>query len=67
MERAAMAKLVIAVMQRCRRIRQESRKAVLALDQRPRPEIFAVEVEKIESPLRLIGIEPSARRPLSAP
>ena len=48
MEGAAMAKLVIAVMQRRRRMRQQRREALLPLDQRPRPQIFAVEMEKIE-------------------
>jgi hypothetical protein len=47
-ECAAVPKLVIAVMQRRRRIRQQRGERVLTLDQRTRAEIFAVEVKKIE-------------------
>jgi hypothetical protein len=44
----AVPDLVIAVMQRRARIRQQSCKTRLALNQRPRAEILAVEMEKIE-------------------
>src|SRR5690242_9127563 len=39
---------MVAVMQAGRSIREKGAQPLLALDQRPRPEIFAVKVEKIE-------------------
>ena len=48
MELAAVPDLMIAVVQRRRRIRQQVGELQLALDQRPRAQILAVEVHKIE-------------------
>ena len=48
MEGAALPSLVIAVMQGRARMRQQGSKPRLALDQRPRADVLAVEVQKIE-------------------
>ena len=50
---------MVAEMQRRCSIREQSAEPLLALDQRPRPEIFAVEMEKIEQ-------EESERRRVAA-
>jgi hypothetical protein len=48
MKRAAVPDLVIAVVQGRVRVRKQGGEPRLPLDQRPRTEIFAVEVQKIE-------------------
>ena len=48
MGRAAMPDLLIAILQGRVRIRQECSKPRLPFNQRPRAQIFAVEMEKIE-------------------
>jgi hypothetical protein len=48
MKRPAVPDLVIAVVQGRTRIRQQGSKLRLPLNQRPRAQIFAIEVQKIE-------------------
>jgi hypothetical protein len=48
MKRAAVPNLVIAILKGGTRLRQQGGEPALTLDQRPRAEIFAVEIEKIE-------------------